>query len=462
MKFRENFTIHILQPLFSALLHLISAAHRLHRQRHAIEELVALPPGIRVGRWTITKKLGAGAFGAVYLCVNDEGVQAALKTEPVNTPHPLLVMEAHVMTKLDTLRDGKHFCRCLDLGRDEQRDQQSGQMKKFNYIVMSLVGRGLDGVVKEAGGRLSLGSAVGVSIQMLAALRGLHTVGYLHRDIKPGNSTIGRPESNEIRLLYLIDFGMARKYTKDDVREPTSDANPNPKPEVFLDPKPEPEICRVPDPKPEPEIFLNPRHRQKKYAPHVLKVKCVFLNPKPELEIFRVPDPKPEPEIFLNPRHHWSQHRPRAATNFRGSPRYAAISAHLGREYSRKDDIESWFYCMIELFKGALPWSNVGEMKAIGDAKVKRQKKQPEAVRRQAIADLLSGCPSEFGQVLKYIDDMKYTDKPDYDWIIATLRSSLSNAGVQEFPYDLETGKRNAAPGAGGGGGGGGGDSYFN
>ncbi|KAL3122831.1 hypothetical protein niasHT_005770 [Heterodera trifolii] len=62
-----------------------------------MEELVALPPGIRVGRWTITKKLGAGAFGAVYLCVNDEGVQAALKTEPVNTPHPLLVMEAHVI-----------------------------------------------------------------------------------------------------------------------------------------------------------------------------------------------------------------------------------------------------------------------------------------------------------------------------------------------------------------------------
>ncbi|KAL3074610.1 hypothetical protein niasHT_035683 [Heterodera trifolii] len=213
-------------------------------------------------------------------------------------------------------------------------------MKKFNYIVMSLVGRGLDGVVKEAGGRLSLGSAVGVSIQMLAALRGLHTVGYLHRDIKPGNSTIGRPESNEIRLLYLIDFGMARKYIKDD----------------------------------------------------------------------------------------GSQHRPRAATNFRGSPRYAAISAHLGREYSRKDDIESWFYCMIELFKGALPWSNVGEMKAIGDAK--------------AIADLLSGCPSEFGQVLKYIDDMKYTDKPDYDWIIATLRSSLSNAGVRNSPT---TGRRASA-----------------
>lgn len=58
-----------------------------------MEELVALAPGTRVGRWTITKKLGAGAFGAVYLVQGIDGTQAALKTEPVNTPHPLLVME---------------------------------------------------------------------------------------------------------------------------------------------------------------------------------------------------------------------------------------------------------------------------------------------------------------------------------------------------------------------------------
>ncbi|KAL3077770.1 hypothetical protein niasHT_038182 [Heterodera trifolii] len=240
---------------------------------------------------------------------------------------------------------------------------------------MSLVGRGLDGVVKEAGGRLSLGSAVGVSIQMLAALRGLHTVGYLHRDIKPGNSTIGRPESNEIRLLYLIDFGMARKYTKDDVREPTPPA------------------------------------------------RCHQLPRKPTLRC--------------------DQRSSR--TRIQPQGRHRIVVLLHDRALQRRTS-------MVQRGGDESDW----------DAKVKRQKKQPEAVRRQAIADLLSGCPSEFGQVLKYIDDMKYTDKPDYDWIIATLRSSLSNAGVQEFPYDWETGKRNAAPGAGGGGGGGGGDSYFN
>lgn len=86
---------------------------------------------------------------------------------------------------------------------------------------MSLVGRGLDGAVKDAGGRLSLGSAVGVATQMLRALRGMHTIGYLHRDIKPGNACLGRKESNEESLLYMIDFGMARKYLKDDVSCPT-------------------------------------------------------------------------------------------------------------------------------------------------------------------------------------------------------------------------------------------------
>jgi hypothetical protein len=29
--------------------------------------------------------------------------------------------------------------------------------------------------------------------------------------------TCGRPEDNELRVIYVLDFGMARKYTKEDV-----------------------------------------------------------------------------------------------------------------------------------------------------------------------------------------------------------------------------------------------------
>jgi tau tubulin kinase len=60
-----------------------------------------------------------------------------------------------------------------------------------------------------------MGTALAVGVQTLEALEDLHQIGYLHRDVKPGNYTIGREELNELRKIYILDFGMARKYYKD-------------------------------------------------------------------------------------------------------------------------------------------------------------------------------------------------------------------------------------------------------
>lgn len=49
--------------------------------------------------------------------------------------------------------------------------------------------------------RFSYGTAISVGIQSLEALEELHGIGYLHRDVKPGNYTIGRPEINELRKV---------------------------------------------------------------------------------------------------------------------------------------------------------------------------------------------------------------------------------------------------------------------
>ena len=38
----------------------------------------------------------------------------------------------------------------------------------------------------------------------------------------------------------------------------------------------------------------------------------------------------------------------------------------MGREYSRRDDIESWFYVMVEIYKGALPWGKINDMNLVG------------------------------------------------------------------------------------------------
>ncbi|KAL3102160.1 hypothetical protein niasHS_003569 [Heterodera schachtii] len=323
------------------------------------EELVALSPGTRVsGRWTIIKKLGAGAFGAVYLCQDRDGrTMAALKTEPIDAQRPLLYMEAHVLLNLNELRSnsGRHFCRCLDLGRDEQPDADSGQTMEFNYVVMSLVGRPMDKLLHEAGDRFSPGTAIGASIQLLKALKALHSVGYLHRDIKPANSAIGTPETNEQRLLYLLDFGMARKYVRED----------------------------------------------------------------------------------------GTIRRQRDTARFRGTPIYAPISAHIKRDYSRRDDIESWFYMLIKFYKGAVPWNSLRDKTEIGLYKCRRMEDQPPEVRRQAIDELTAGCPPEFTEILSYIDGLQAESRPDYEMIERLLRGYLTRKNIQEHPYDWEEGRKN-------------------
>lgn len=41
---------------------------------------------------------------------------------------------------------------------------------------------------------------------------------------------------------------------------------------------------------------------------------------------------------------------------FIGTPRYASISAHLGQDQSKKDDIESLLYNLAYLYYKKLPW----------------------------------------------------------------------------------------------------------
>uniref|UniRef100_A0A1I8ECF6 non-specific serine/threonine protein kinase n=1 Tax=Wuchereria bancrofti TaxID=6293 RepID=A0A1I8ECF6_WUCBA len=186
------------------------------------QQLVQLNPGDQVDRWHIDKKLGEGGFGAVYL-VSDPTGKYALKVEGVNEQiqaflqnfhcfmidiklevsptinqkfnfTQVLKMEVYVLTELNK-RNNRHFCKIEDKGR----------FGSFNYVVMTLVGKSLQDLRKAGPGQhLSMGTALGAGIQALEALEDLHAIGYLHRDVKPGNYTIGRPELNELRKIYNV------------------------------------------------------------------------------------------------------------------------------------------------------------------------------------------------------------------------------------------------------------------
>ncbi|PIC35272.1 hypothetical protein B9Z55_014683 [Caenorhabditis nigoni] len=166
-------------------------------------ELIQLNPGQQVERWKIEKKLGEGGFGAVYRVYDATG-KYAMKVEGCNEEIQVLKLEVSVLTELSR-RGNRHFCRIEDKGRFKNN---------FNYVVMTLVGKSLEDLKKAgSGGHMSMGCSIGIGIQALEALEDLHSIGYLHRDVKPGNYTIGRLELNEIRKVYILDFGMCRKFT---------------------------------------------------------------------------------------------------------------------------------------------------------------------------------------------------------------------------------------------------------
>lgn len=98
---------------------------------------------------------------------------------------------------------------------------------------MQLLGESLSNIRKKCTlvpCRLSLVTAYATGIQCLQAIKCLHNIGYLHRDIKPGkkfdpylsekkeiesihflgNFSVGL--GAQIKTVYIIDFGMARKY----------------------------------------------------------------------------------------------------------------------------------------------------------------------------------------------------------------------------------------------------------
>ena len=45
---------------------------------------------------------------------------------------------------------------------------------------------------------------------MIERIEYIHSQGYIHRDIKPGNFVIGKGEKNKI--IYIIDFGLSKRY----------------------------------------------------------------------------------------------------------------------------------------------------------------------------------------------------------------------------------------------------------
>jgi serine/threonine protein kinase len=77
-------------------------------------------------------------------------------------------------------------------------------------MVIDLLGPSLEKLFTMCNKKFSLKTNLMIAIQMLERIKFLHLKGIIHRDVKPDNFVVGHDTKGY--KIYLIDFGLAKKY----------------------------------------------------------------------------------------------------------------------------------------------------------------------------------------------------------------------------------------------------------
>ncbi|KAF9526977.1 CK1/CK1/CK1-G protein kinase [Crepidotus variabilis] len=127
------------------------------------------------------------------------------------------------------------------------------------------------------------------------------------------------------------------------------------------------------------------------------------------------------------------QHIPyRERKSLSGTARYMSINTHLGREQSRRDDLESLGHVFMYFLRGSLPWQGL-------KAATNKQKYEKIGEKKQTtpIKELCEGFPEEFGIYLNYVRKLGFEETPDYDFLRELFTKVMrSNGDVDDGIFD--------------------------
>jgi serine/threonine protein kinase len=164
-----------------------------------------------IGHYKISKRIGTGGMGDVYLATDmTAGRKAALKLLPERFTGDAerlkrFQQEAHAVVGLNH----PNILTIYEIGEDHSTHYIASELIEGETLRQRLMR-----------GRIEVGEAVDVAIQVASALAAAHEAGVVHRDIKPENIML-RPDG----YVKVLDFGIAKLAEQEvPVTVPTDEA----------------------------------------------------------------------------------------------------------------------------------------------------------------------------------------------------------------------------------------------
>uniref|UniRef100_A0A915Q6Q9 Protein kinase domain-containing protein n=1 Tax=Setaria digitata TaxID=48799 RepID=A0A915Q6Q9_9BILA len=392
--------------------------------------------------------LGEGGYGKVFHAIQngkqrsrEELNTSASYTTTLVSPRLIFPSESN-LGRTELRQEDRGTKRCVIIFSLTDSSYPQGAVKPdFVFMVVTLLGKDLYKLRNEQPDRhFSISSAIRVGIHTCKAIEELHSCGFLSRDIKPGNYAVGLEIYKQHKRFFLFDFGLARKYL---------DKHEHPKQLQEMTTVRNTHIISYKYERLHGQIW--PQHEllylacvpltrastlpSKSFSKLLTKL-CQHIGPQEELPPLLVSSllylllcrfQFQFRFIGMNGKHQKS----RGEIGWRGTTRYGSLKAHLKQDLGRRDDLESWFYCLVEITCGMLPWRHVADRDIAYRGKVK--------ARNEGRKEFLANCPKQYDFIMALIDRLDFPDLPNYSDIYKLLDQVREEHNVMmDAQYDWE------------------------
>lgn len=171
-----------------------------------------LKPGTVCDQFVLQKMLSVGGFGQIFEAAVKGNLRerSVVKVEAQTAMFQLLFNECACLKSLNAAYnpDG-----CPE-STPFLRFHGYGTIDGFRWLAMEKCGDNLSDLRKATPlNRFSAPTSLFILSTFIEALQMMHSIGWLHRDVKPANVCVGL---HSPRHLYLLDFGMSRIYVEKD------------------------------------------------------------------------------------------------------------------------------------------------------------------------------------------------------------------------------------------------------